>query len=141
MRKRLFLVVLKREKCVMGGDVIVPWHTSARCETRDAAEHHLQKFVAHEMTQHECVSFDELKRQEYRKQDYPMFMKYALEQGLSENDRLWLLADPEKVVKWNVSSRIDRFLADIDADIRAIAESQRQSLLDPRKGLGRFSTV
>ena len=139
MRKRLFLVVLKREKCVMGGDVIVPWHTSARCATRDAAEHHLQKFVAHEMMQHECLGFDELTRQEYRKQDYPMFMRYALEQGLSENDRFWLLADPEKAEKRNASSQVDKFLADIDADIKAIVESEHQSLLDIRKSFGRSS--
>ena len=139
MRKRLFLVVLKREKSWMGGDLIVPWHASARCETRDEAEHHLQKFVAHEMTQHECVGFDELKRQEYRKEDYPMFMRYALEQGLSENDRLWLLADSEKVVKRKASSQVDKFLADIDADIKAIVESERQRLADLRKRFGRFS--
>ena len=135
MRKRLFLVVLKREKSLMGGDMIVPWHTSARCETRDAAEQHLQKFVAHEMLQHECLGFAELKRQEYRKQDYPIFMRYALEQGLSENDRFWLLADPEKVEKRNASSQVDKFLANINADINAIAESKRQRMLDMHKGL------
>ncbi len=123
----------------MGGDVIVPWHTSARCATRDAAEHHLQKFVADEMKQHECLGFDELKRQEYRKQDYPMFMRYVLEQGLSENDRFWLLADPEKAEKKNPSSQVDKFLADIDTDITTLAESQRQNLLDIHNRFGRSS--
>ena len=91
------------------------------------------------MMQHECLGFDELTRQEYRKQDYPMFMRYALEQGLSENDRFWLLADPEKAEKRNASSQVDKFLADIDADIKAIVESEHQSLLDIRKSFGRSS--
>lgn len=93
IRGRLFRVLLDRHDGLLGDDVLVPKHVSIPCSTPENPEASVAELDGLELTWHPCLGFSELSEQRFYPNDYPIFLRRILANGLSKNDEFWLLAD------------------------------------------------